>query len=60
MTLRMLLLSLLLLGAVDGSVSAQVVTSERARWAAMATRTTIQRDDWGIPHIRGKSDADAV
>lgn len=60
MTLRMLLLGLLLLGAVSDSLSAQVVTSERARWAAMAKRTTIQRDDWGIPHIRGKSDADAV
>ncbi len=34
--------------------------TERARWAAQAGRVTITRDDWGIPHIRGRSDADAV
>ncbi|MCE9600676.1 MAG: penicillin acylase family protein [Gemmatimonadetes bacterium] len=33
---------------------------ERSRWEAQAARVTITRDDWGIPHIRGKSDADAV
>ncbi|MCK8455198.1 penicillin acylase family protein [Sphingomonas faeni] len=33
---------------------------EMARWQAQAARVTIARDDWGIPHIRGKSDADAV
>ena len=33
---------------------------ERARWEAQAARVTITRDDWGIPHVRGKSDADAV
>ncbi len=31
-----------------------------ARWRAQAARITITRDDWGIPHIRGRSDADAV
>jgi MoxR-like ATPase len=30
------------------------------RWKAQAARVTITRDDWGIAHIRGKSDADAV
>ncbi|MBD8471371.1 MULTISPECIES: penicillin acylase family protein [unclassified Sphingomonas] len=34
--------------------------TERARWAAQAARVTISRDDWGIPHVRGRSDADAV
>jgi len=33
---------------------------ERARWRAQAERVTITRDDWGIAHVRGKSDADAV
>ena len=33
---------------------------ERARWDAQAARVTITRDDWGIPHVRGKTDADAV
>jgi acyl-homoserine-lactone acylase len=31
-----------------------------ARWEAQARNVTITRDDWGIPHIRGKTDADAV
>jgi acyl-homoserine lactone acylase PvdQ len=30
------------------------------RWKAEATRVTIVRDDWGIAHVHGKSDADAV
>jgi acyl-homoserine-lactone acylase len=33
---------------------------ETARWEERARNVTITRDDWGIPHIRGKSDADAV
>ena len=31
-----------------------------AAWQAQARRVTITRDDWGIPHVRGSSDADAV
>jgi acyl-homoserine-lactone acylase len=34
--------------------------SDLARWERQASRVTIARDDWGIAHIRGKSDADAV
>ncbi len=30
------------------------------RWAARAHATTITRDDWGIAHVHGKTDADAV
>jgi acyl-homoserine-lactone acylase len=33
---------------------------EAARWAAQAARVTITRDDWGVAHIKGKTDADAV
>ncbi len=33
---------------------------ERSRWADRASRVTITRDDWGIPHVRGTTDADAV
>ena len=31
-----------------------------ARWKAQAARVTIIRDTWGVPHIYGKTDADAV
>ncbi len=30
------------------------------RWEAQAQRVTILRDTWGIPHVFGKADADAV
>ncbi len=33
---------------------------EVGRWRAEAGRVTITRDDWGIAHVHGKSDADAV
>ena len=31
-----------------------------ARWERQARDVTIIRDDWGIPHVHGKTDADAV
>src|SRR5579872_1802581 len=31
-----------------------------ARWEREAANVTITRDDWGIAHIHGKTDADAV
>src|SRR3972149_12147096 len=34
--------------------------SEIRRWERQAQAITITRDDWGIPHVKGKSDADAV
>ncbi|MDX2046306.1 MAG: penicillin acylase family protein, partial [Chitinophagaceae bacterium] len=34
--------------------------TEIARWEQQAKKVTIIRDNWGIPHIYGKSDADAV
>ncbi len=33
---------------------------EVARWEHQARNVTIIRDDWGIPHVYGKTDADAV
>ena len=33
---------------------------EVARWEAMADDVTITRDDWGIAHVRGPTDAHAV
>ncbi len=40
-------------------VTAQSET-EVAEWKSQANRVTIFRDDFGIPHIYGKTDADAV
>ena len=37
-----------------------VQTQEANRWDAHARNVTITRDDWGIAHIHGKTDADAV
>ena len=34
--------------------------AEMARWQSEAQRITIVRDDWGIAHVHGKTDADAV
>jgi len=34
--------------------------ADLARWQQHARNVTITRDTWGIPHIHGKSDADAV
>ena len=33
---------------------------ELASWQAQAQNVTITRDNWGIPHVHGKTDADAV
>ncbi|MBV9344591.1 MAG: penicillin acylase family protein [Gammaproteobacteria bacterium] len=33
---------------------------EQARWRREAARVEITRDDWGIAHVHGQSDADAV
>src|SRR3989440_7463487 len=35
-------------------------TPEMARWEQEARGVTIIRDDWGIAHVYGKTDADAV
>src|SRR5690348_14325170 len=43
------------------AASAQAQSSDDiARWKQEAQRVTIIRDDWGIPHVFGKTDADAV
>src|SRR6187402_2855812 len=33
---------------------------EVSRWGKQAKNVTIIRDNWGIPHVYGKTDADAV
>ncbi|MEI9892250.1 MAG: penicillin acylase family protein [Caulobacteraceae bacterium] len=39
---------------------ARAAAPETARLKAEAARVTIVRDDWGIAHVHGKTDADAV
>ncbi|HEY0529086.1 MAG TPA: penicillin acylase family protein [Gemmatimonadaceae bacterium] len=56
--------TLVFLGAVSASVAAAQSPSpsrtDVTRWSREAANVTITRDDWGIPHISGKTDADAV
>jgi acyl-homoserine-lactone acylase len=40
--------------------SARPDAAEQARWQRHAAATTIERDDWGIAHVHGRTDADAV
>lgn len=53
---RILILFLLPLPAIGQLVSA----TDIQRWEQQAQQVTIIRDHWGIPHIYGKTDADAV
>src|SRR5438067_13875398 len=42
------------------TITAAGQTSEQSRWQQRARNITITRDDWGIAHVHGKTDADAV
>ncbi len=42
------------------TLSCSVSTSELTRWKDRASHCTIIRDDFGVPHIYGKTDADAI
>jgi acyl-homoserine lactone acylase PvdQ len=50
----------LLLGGVCASSAQQPSAADTARWERQASDVTIIRDDWGIAHVYGKTDADAV
>jgi len=58
----MRILSVLILTSVLAASSAPTFAlgADLPRWKAEAARVIISRDDWGIAHIHGKSDADAV
>jgi acyl-homoserine lactone acylase PvdQ len=52
---------ILILAAITASCAASVPKDpEAARWERRARDVTIIRDDWGIPHIYARTDADAV
>ncbi|MFT5276999.1 MAG: acyl-homoserine-lactone acylase [Glaciecola sp.] len=42
------------------SFSSLASNSDLARWQEQAVQVTITRDTWGIPHVYGKTDANAV
>ncbi len=46
--------------AIASCQSPEPVSDDLARQLARAQRVTIVRDDFGVPHVYGKSDADAV
>ncbi|SMC00588.1 peptidase S45 penicillin amidase [Hymenobacter roseosalivarius DSM 11622] len=54
------LFTLLLLLSCVASQAQAFKTEEIARWQQQARQVNIIRDNWGIPHIYGKTDADAV
>jgi len=51
----------LILLLLPGQLFAQPYTAtETARWEKQAKNVTVVRDNWGIPHVYGGTDADAV
>ncbi len=42
------------------AATVQASTPDAARWQREAQAVTITRDDWGIAHVHGNTDADAV
>jgi len=54
-----LVIGILILGC-DESKEISSINSEKERWENHKANTEIIRDDFGVPHIYGKTDADAV
>jgi acyl-homoserine lactone acylase PvdQ len=58
--IKKIFIGFILLG-VQQIVAAQSFSpAEITKWKEQANKVTIIRDNWGIPHVYGKSDADAV
>jgi acyl-homoserine lactone acylase PvdQ len=59
--MRKLFLFFIFAAAAAPTLAAQPANSAAAaRWQQHARNVTITRDDWGIAHVHGKTDADAV
>jgi acyl-homoserine lactone acylase PvdQ len=58
--MKKLALLVLLSIASHTNAAQQSGTPEAARWQQQARHVTISRDNWGIAHVHGKTDADAV
>src|SRR5208283_2598464 len=56
--MKSLLVALLIL--CSSSAAATAAPDQKLRWQRHAEQVNIIRDNWGIAHIYGKSDADAV
>src|SRR5260370_42319312 len=58
--MKKLVLIFILASASATIASQRAKAPEAARWEQEAQNVTIIRDDWGIAHVYGKTDADAV
>src|SRR5688572_20873974 len=58
--MRLPAFALALLLVLTGGCATSRETGDLARWRQQAEQVTIVRDDWGIAHVRGRTDADAV
>src|SRR5438067_1021355 len=57
---NIILLSAAFLLILTGLCFASPSAGEAIRWQQRARNVTITRDDWGIAHVVGKTDADTV
>ena len=51
---------LFILSILNGGCSLSNKSPDIKKYEEQAARVTIIRDNWGVPHIYGKTDADAV
>ena len=51
---------MLFMGTICALSSVHAEESDGVRWKREAQAITVQRDDWGIAHVHGKTNADAV
>lgn len=52
--------AVVVLSCSSSAIQAAQPSAEMRSWEAQAARVTITRDDWGVAHIKGHTDADAV
>src|SRR5205809_5466541 len=57
---RLILGFVVLFGFVSSPQLAKSQAQQLQRWEQRARNVTITRDNWGIAHVHGKTDADAV
>ena len=58
---KLFLILIFVMAATSATFASQTSKNpEAARWEQEARNVTITRDDWGIAHVFGKTDADAV